>query len=90
MALSFIGSRFDEEDFVQIGRLLFVSITLPIGPIDAVVTTVTHERLEGEGKARWFIGAFISQMTEADAERLSTYLEKRETGEAVLPQPRPS
>lgn len=77
VALSFIGSRFDEAEFVQTGRLLFVTITLPSGPVDAVVTTVTHERVGEGGTARWLVRASITQMSEGDTARLLSYLDKR-------------
>ncbi len=78
LALSFIGSRFEEAEFAQTGRLLFVTITLPNGPVDAVVTTVTHERVgTQEGKASWFVRASFIKMSEGDNERLLSYLDKR-------------
>ena len=78
LALSFIGSRFEEKDFVRLGRLLFVTITLPTGPVDVVVTTVAHDRVGTDGrKASWFVRASITQMSEGDTARLLSYLEKR-------------
>jgi hypothetical protein len=78
VALSFLGSRFDESDLAHTGRLLFVTITLPSGPVDAVVTTLTHERVQKEGaKASWLVVANITQMNEADTARFSSYLDKR-------------
>jgi hypothetical protein len=77
LALSFTGSRFKEED-LKTGRLLFVTITLPDGTVDAVVTTVTQERVEKEdGAASWFVRGAITQMSEGNSARLSSYLEKR-------------
>jgi len=77
VALSFTGSRFDSHDF-KTGRLLVVNITLPNGPIDAVVTTVAHERVgKEEGAASWLVRASITQMSEGDTARLVSYLEKR-------------
>jgi hypothetical protein len=77
VALSFTGSRFKAED-LKTGRLLFVTITLPDGTVDAVVTTVTHERVEKEdGAASWFVRGAITQMTEGNSTRLASYLEKR-------------
>jgi len=56
MALSFTGSRFTAED-LRTGHLLLVTITLPNGPVDAVVTTVTHDRVgKDEGAAIWWWG----------------------------------
>ncbi len=78
LALSFIGSRFKEEEFVQTGRLLFVAVTLPNGPVDAVVTTLAHERVgTQEGKASWFVRASIIKMSEGDNARLLSYLDRR-------------
>ena len=78
LALSFTGSRLEETAFVKPGSTLFVTITLPNGPIDAVVTTVTHERVSPEkGAPTWFVRASITQMSEGDSARLSSYLEKR-------------
>ena len=82
VALSFLGSRFDVADLAHTGRLLFVTITLPSGPIEAVVTTITHDRVQKEGaKASWLVVAHITQMNEADTARLSSYLDKRTEGE---------
>ncbi len=78
LALSFIGSRFEEEKFVKTGRLLLVAITLPNGPVDAVVTTVTHDRVgTGGATASWLVRASITQMSEGDKARLLSYLDKR-------------
>ena len=78
MSLSFLGSRFVEADLAHTGRLLFVTITLPSGPVDAVVTTITHDRVQKEGaKASWLVVAHITQMNEADTARFSSYLDKR-------------
>jgi len=78
LALSFIGSRFEDEAFVKTGRLLLVAITLPNGPVDAVVTTVTHDRVgTGGATASWLVRASITQMSEGDNARLLSYLDKR-------------
>ena len=77
LGLSFSGTRIAEDAFSRVGRLLFVSVVLPNGPIDALVTSVTHEHVQGErGKKRWLIGASITQMSEGDEGRLSSYLKK--------------
>ena len=76
LALSFTGSRFERGDF-KTGRLLVVTITLPNGPVDAVVTIVTHERVGKEGPASWMVRASITQMSEGDTALLVSYLEKR-------------
>jgi len=85
MALSFIGSRFDEREFVQIGRLLFVTIILPNGAVDAVVTTVRHDRVAAKkGPASWLVRASIIHMSEQDNARLLSYLDKRESEEPLF------
>ena len=77
LGLSFTGSRFDAQDF-KTGRLLVVTITLPNGPVEAVVTTVTHERVgKEESAASWLVRASITQMSEGDTARLVSYLETR-------------
>jgi hypothetical protein len=77
LALSFTGSRFKSED-LKTGRLLFVTITLPDGTVDAIVTTVTHERVGKEdAAASWFVRGAITQISEGNSARLSSYLEKR-------------
>jgi hypothetical protein len=77
LALSFTGSRFKAADF-KTGRLLVVTITLPNGAVDAVVTTVTHDRVgKDEAAASWFVRGAIAQMSEGDTARLVSYLEKR-------------
>jgi hypothetical protein len=80
MAVTFIGSRFRKEEFAKTRRLLLVTITLPRGAVDAVVTTVTHERVgEEDSKARWLIRASITYMNEGDTALLLNYLERRES-----------
>jgi len=56
MRLSLVGTRFTEAELSQLGRLLFVRIDLPEGPIEAVVTIVSTDR-GGEGaRKRWTLG----------------------------------
>jgi len=82
MSLSFLGSRFVEADLAHTGRLLFVTLTLPSGPVEVVVTTITHDRVQKDGaKASWLVVAHITQMNEADTARFSNYLDKRTEGE---------
>ena len=77
MALSFKGSRFTSED-LRTGHLLLVTITLPNGPVDAVLNTVSHDRIgKDEGAASWLVRGSIVQMSEGDTARLLSYLEKR-------------
>ena len=84
MGLSLVGTRFSESDLSHLGRLLFVRVDLPEGPIEAVVKIVTSDRAGEEGKKKWLLGADIHQMSDEDRERLTTYLEKRRQGEPVL------
>lgn len=84
MLLSFVGTRFSEDELARAGRLLFVRVDLPDGPIEAVVAIITHERV-GEGpKRRWLLGVKIHQIAEPDTERLTTYLERRAGEEPVV------
>lgn len=79
LALSLTGARFDAREFVKAGRLLFVTITLPNGAIDPVVTTVSHERVETEkGTPIWIVRTSITQMSEGDTALLLSDLERRE------------
>lgn len=84
LELSFSGTKLAQGAFSRIGRLLFVSIVLPNGPIDAVVTSVTHDHVGERGKQRWLIGATITKMSEGDEERLSSYLKKLADQEPIF------
>lgn len=84
MSFSLVGTRFAEADLTKKGRLLFIRIDLPEGPIEAVVTIVTAERVGEEGKRKWVLGVRIHQMAEPDTERLSAYLEKRAAERPVI------
>lgn len=77
MRLSLVGTRFSEIELSRAGQLLFVRVDLPDGPIEAVVTIVTSDRTGEEPKKKWVLGVNIHQITDADRERLSGYLEKR-------------
>jgi hypothetical protein len=78
MALSFVGSRFDPAEFAQVGRLLLVVISLPGSAIEALVKTITHDRIENsDGPANWFVGTSIVQISEADRSQLLNYLDRR-------------
>jgi hypothetical protein len=84
MALSFVGSRIDPAEFGDPGRLLLVVINLPDGAMEAVVKTVTHQRNENpDGPATWLVGTAIVQISDADKQRLSTYLDKRSSEESL-------
>ena len=77
MTLSFVGTRFTREELSREGRLLFVKVDLPNGPVDAVVSIVTLNRSENEaGIAKWIAGVSIYQMTEEDMARLRSYLDR--------------
>jgi hypothetical protein len=75
MGLSFVGSRFSEEQLTRPGCSLFVTVDLPDCAIAAVVSIVNWNR--PNGKARWLVGATISQMSDGDAGRLAAYIKKR-------------
>jgi hypothetical protein len=66
------------------GRLLFVRVDLPEGPIEAVVTIVSSERAGEEARKKWILGVNIHQISDEDRERLAAYLEKRARGEPVV------
>lgn len=84
MRLSLVGTRFTEADLSQLGRLLFVRVDLPEGPIEAVVTIVSSERGGEAIKKRWTLGVNIQQLSDADRERLADYLAKRGKDEPVV------
>ena len=84
MRLSLVGTRFTEADLSQLGRLLFVRVDLPDGPIEAVVAIVSSERGGEATKKRWTLGVKIQQMSDTDRERLAGYLEKRHKDEPVV------
>jgi hypothetical protein len=77
MSFSLVGTRFSEAELTKKGRLLFVRVDLPEGSIEAVVSTVTSDRIGEEGKRKWLLGVKIHQMADTDTERLTAYLEKR-------------
>ena len=77
MTLSFVGTRFTKEDLSRKDRLLFVSVALPNGPVDAVVSIVTVGRAESEvGIGKWIAGVSIYQIAEEDMTRLRYYLDR--------------
>ena len=85
MTLSFIGTRFAEEELSRIGRLLFVRVDLPNAPLAVVVSVVTYHRPGIEhGKGGWVVGVSIRNISETDTNRLSTYLEKCAEREPLL------
>lgn len=84
MKLSLAGTRFSEADLSTIGRLLFVKVDLPEGPIEAVVKIVGSERVGEDAKKKWLLAVNIQQMSEADIARLDDYLEKRFKNDPVI------
>lgn len=88
MRLSFIGTRFSEAQLSRPGCLLSVTVQLPNGPINAIVSTVTCDRPERkEGRAKWImiLGVSIQQMNDRDSARLGAYLIKRAAEQAEQP-----
>jgi PilZ domain-containing protein len=81
--LSFVGTRFTEEQLSLAGQLLFVTIDLPDGQIDAVVSIVAHERSGGEHGKR-VVGVSVLNMNDSDTARLAAYLDKCAERERVL------
>jgi len=77
MRLSLAGTRFNDEELSQAGRLLFVRIDLPEGPVEAVVSIVKSDRTGEEMKRKWVLGVKIQQIADPDRERLDNYLNKR-------------
>jgi hypothetical protein len=85
VALAFVGTRFAEEEVARIGRLLFVTINLPNGRIEGLVTILTYQRTGNEeGKGHWLIGGAFSNVSEEHAAILSAYLAKRSQAAPVL------
>ena len=85
MRLSLVGTRFPEAELSRQGRLLFIRIDLPEGPVESVVAIVTSDRGGGEeGKKKWVLGVKIHQISDADGERLTNYLDKRAKGEPLI------
>ena len=84
MLLSLVGTRFGDNELTRPGRLLFVRIDLPDGPIETVVAIVTHERVGEAQRRRWLLGVKIQQMSDAATEQLSAYVDRRASGEPVI------
>lgn len=84
MGLSLVGTRFSEAELSRIGNLLFIRVDLPEGTIEAVVKLISCERAGEDAKKKWLLGVDIHQMSDADRERLRSYLEKRRQAEPVL------
>ena len=85
MSLSLVGTRFTEGELSRLGRLLFVRIDLPDGPIEAVVALVAHDRGGGdERRKKWLLSVKIQQMSDDDTERLENYLKTRADSRPVV------
>ena len=84
MSLSFVGARFAAEQLTRPGCSLFVTVNLPDGAITAVVSIVNWNSPGSNGRARWFVGTTISQMSDGDAGRLAAYIKKRAESDPYL------
>ena len=84
MKLSLAGTRFSEADLSTLGRLLFVKVDLPEGPIEAVVKIVSSARVGEDARKKWLLAVNIQQMSETDITRLDDYLEKRFKNDPVI------
>jgi hypothetical protein len=84
MGLSLVGTRFTEGELSRIGRLLFVRVDLPEGPVEAVVSLVTNAPAGDERRRKWSLGVRIQQMSDEDTERLENYLKTRAEGQPVV------
>lgn len=84
MALSFVGTRFSEEQLTRPGCSLFATVNLPAGAIAAVVAIVYWNRPGSEGLGRWLVGTTISQMSDNDAGRLAAFIKKRAEAEPYV------
>jgi hypothetical protein len=85
VALAFVGTRFAEEEVARVGRLLFVTIDLPNGRIEALVTILTYQRTGSEeGKGHWLVGGAFSNINEENTAILAAYLAKRAEAAPML------
>ena len=84
LRLSLAGTRFSEAELSELGRLLFVRVDLPEGPIESVVKIVNSKRTGEAARKRWILGVDIQQMSDENRERLAAYLEKRAKDEPVI------
>ncbi len=86
MALSFVGTKFSEEQLTSPGCSLYVTVNLPDGAIAAVVSIINWNRTGGKGRAKWLVGCMISQMSEGDAGRLAAFIKKHAEAESYVAQ----
>lgn len=84
MSLSLVGARFTEGELSRLGRLLFVRVDLPDGPIEAVVALLKHNRAGDGVKKKWSLAVRIHQMSDDDTERLENYLKARADSRPVV------
>jgi hypothetical protein len=84
MALAFVGSRFREDQLTRPGCQLYVTVSLPTTVIAAVLSVITCERSGSKKQGLWLVGAAVTQMSDADASKLTAFLEKRAQSEPML------
>ena len=84
MSLSLAGTRFTEGELSRIGRLMFVRVDLPDGPIEAVVALVSHDRAGYERRKKWSLGVRIHQMSDEHRDDLENYLKTRADSRPVV------
>ena len=84
MGLSLIGSRFDERELTNVGRLLLIRIRLPEATVEAVVSLRNHKRVVENNNRRWLLGVQVHQISDDDKENLIAYLKKRQFNEPLL------
>ena len=84
MSLSLIGARFTEGELSRTGRLLFVRVELPEGPIEAVVVLMKHDRTGDGLKRKWSLAVRIHQMSDEHTERLEDYLKSRAESRPIV------
>jgi hypothetical protein len=80
-----VGTKFKDEDVSRVGQIFFVIVDLPNGPIEAVVSVISHERSKGEqGKGKRLVAASLCNMNDSDTARLAAYLDKCAERKPVL------
>ena len=84
MALAFMGSRLCEDQLSRPGCQLYVTVKLPAAVIAAVLSIISCERAGSKKQGLWSVGTAITQMSDADAKKLTTYLEKLGKSEPVM------
>lgn len=85
LTLSFVGTRFREEEIRRPDRLLYVTIDLLNGPISAVVSVISRDRTVNEqGIGKWLVGAAFENISENDTARLAAYLDRRAEEDPIV------